>query len=242
VYRVKIILPVATDAYVGFVSRETACFALDPRFEFDIEVLAHGSESIECEYDSAMASPYIIEAAERAERDGFDGVVIYCFVDPAVKACKEMLGIPVVGAGEAGSLFGVLLGRRFSVLTVIKQTVALTREIVEGAVGPGQLASVRAVDIPVAELGSSADDLYGALLKCGREAVAEDGAEALVLGCTCMVGVAEKLQKEISATAGAFVPVVSPGAASLHLVQSLVLLNYRQSGVRFMPPPKKMRR
>jgi allantoin racemase len=240
-YKIKVILPVATDAYVDALSREMQGFALDPRFEYDIERLTHGSVSVECEYDCAMASPYVIEVAERAERDGFHAVVVYCAVDPAVKACKEALSIPVVGVGEAGGLYGVLLGRRFSVLTVLDNTVAVTREVIEDAVGSDFLVSIRSVDIPVADLSYSAEDLFQALLKCAREAVAEDCAEALVLGCTCMVGVAERLHAEVSKQTGAFIPVISPGAASLHLAQSLVLLNYRQSGLRFMPPPRKMR-
>jgi len=242
VFKIKVILPVATDAYVDGLTREMQLFSLDPRFEYDVEFLSHGPVSVECQYDCAMVSQYVVEAAERAEREGFHAVVVYCAVDPGIKACKEVLSIPAVGVGEAGSLYGLLLGGRFSVLTVLTNTIGVTREVFEGVVGSGHMVSVRSVEIPVADLGGSAEDLYQALLSIARLAVVEDGAQVLVLGCTCMVGVAERLQKEVSAATGVFVPVVSPGAAALHLAQSLVLMNYRQSGIKFMTPPRKVRK
>ncbi|NLS44281.1 MAG: hydrogenase expression protein HupH [Firmicutes bacterium] len=241
-YKIKIILPVATDRYNESVYKEIKGFSLDPRFEFEVESLSHGPISIECEYDCAIASPHIINVAEQAETDGFHGVVVYCFDDPAVKACKEKLEIPVVGAGEAGVHYSTLLGKKFSVLMTIKNAITVTREMVENTVGPGHLASIRVVDIPVAKLDSSADKLFEALLASAKDAICQDHAEALVLGCTGMLGMAEKLQEEISSDIGAFIPVISPGATALHLVQSLVLLNYRHSGLTFMTPPDKIRK
>ncbi len=37
-----------------------------------------------------------IRGAIEAEKDGFDGLIVYCGSDPAVKACREVVDIPVI--------------------------------------------------------------------------------------------------------------------------------------------------
>lgn len=239
--RIKVILPVCTRAFNDIVETELKNFSLDTRFLFNVEALPKGPASIECEYDVAVAAPYIIDVAEKAEKDGYDGVVVYCFDDPGVNACKEKLNIPVIGAGEAGALYGNMLGDRFSVLLTVENSVAVTRKMIEtNKLGDG-LASIRVTNIPVIELNQD-DSLFDALLKIAKEAIEVDHAEVLVLGCTGMVGVAPKLQNEVSKMIGRFIPVVSPGAAALHLMQSMILLGYKQSKLSFMTPPEKERR
>jgi allantoin racemase len=239
--RIKVILPVSTKLFNEIVEKELENFSLDTRISFDIESLPKGPASIECEYDVAVAAPYIIEVAEKAEKDGFDGVVIYCFDDPAVNACKERLNIPVIGAGQAGVLYGNLLGKSYSVLMTVENALMVTREMIETNKLSSGLASIRVTNIPVVELGQD-DSLFDTLLKTAKEAIENDNAEVLVLGCTGMMGIAERLQSEISNMMGRYIPVVSPGAAALHLMQTMILLGYKQSKLSFMMPPEKERR
>lgn len=54
--------------------------------------------------------------AVRAESEGYDAVVLYCFSDPAVDACREVVSIPVVGGGQASCLLAPLVGRQAGLL------------------------------------------------------------------------------------------------------------------------------
>ncbi len=239
--KIKIILPISTKLLNETVEKEIKNFSLDKRFIFDVESLPKGPISIECEYDVSLASPYIVKAAEKAEKDGFDGVVIYCFDDPAVNACKEKLDIPVIGAGEAGLHYGNLLGKRYSVLMTVKNAVTVTREIIETKKLDNNLASIKVTNIPVINLNKD-DNLFSSLLQVAEEAIDVDGAEVLILGCTGMVGVSKRLQIKISENIGQYIPVINPGSVALHMMQSMVLLNYKQSKISYMIPPEKERR
>ena len=67
----------------------------------DYTFIEYGPASIESVYDAEMAAPFIVRKVEEAEKNGYDAVVISCMMDPGVKASKEAVNIPVVGAREA---------------------------------------------------------------------------------------------------------------------------------------------
>ena len=57
--------------------------------ELESRIVEGGSESIECFYDSALAAPYILKLVQQGEKDGFDAIVLDCFLDPALSECRE---------------------------------------------------------------------------------------------------------------------------------------------------------
>ena len=59
-----------------------------------------------------------IEAALRAEAEGYDAFVIGHFQEPGLTECRGAVGIPVVGLGEATMLFACSLGRRIGLVTI----------------------------------------------------------------------------------------------------------------------------
>lgn len=65
--------------------------------ELESRIVEGGSESIECFYDSALAAPYILKLVQQGEKDGFDAIVLDCFLDPALSECRELVRIPVMG-------------------------------------------------------------------------------------------------------------------------------------------------
>ncbi|MCE6983569.1 racemase, partial [Pseudomonas frederiksbergensis] len=70
-------------------------------------------------------------------------------------------------------------------------------------------ASIRAIDCPVARL-SDVDVVLVKALEAGLAAVREDGAQALLLGCTGFMGVAERLSRLLEQDLGCYVPVLDP--------------------------------
>jgi len=89
--------------------------------------------------------------------------------------------------------------------------------------GMGDRARVRASDIPVLELENEASGAIGKLRAEIERALAEDGAEAIVLGCAGMTDLARELQAYYG------VPVVDGVAAAVKQAEALVSLGLSTS-------------
>ncbi|RBM06248.1 aspartate/glutamate racemase family protein [Streptomyces sp. PT12] len=201
--------------------------------------VASGPESIESAYDEALAGPGTLLAAVEAEREGADAVVIDCMGDPALEAARERLTVPVLGPGQTGMHLSALLGHRFTVLAVLPR---LTSRFEAAAARYGlasALASVRAVDVPVLAIESTGDELVARMAEQALAAVREDGAHVLLLGCTGMLGLAERLRPALDAAGLGGVPVVDPVPATVQVAAGLVRNGLRASGLSYPPPPRK---
>ena len=232
------IIPITSPALDAESEQEFASYAF-PGTEISVTHLDHGPASIESELDEAICLPDFLSKARQAEKEGYDAVISDCFLDPGVKAAREILSIPVVGAAEASMHFAASLGHRFSVVTVVPNIISSIENLAaEHGIG-NKLSSVRYVSIPVLELGDKAK-LIDALHREMVSAVKEDDAHVLVLGCTGMMGVAKEMERQLKRD-GYEIPVVDPAAASLKFAESLVSMKLKQSRLTYMPPPEKPR-
>lgn len=195
--------------------------------------LTFGTASIESRWDDAFAAPGIIDAATRAEAAGADAVVVNCMEDPAVDAAREVVRIPVVGPAEAAMHLALCVADRFSILTTEPADIPIVREMVERHRLEHRCASIRAVGLPVLGIGANEEDTLRRLLEAARSAV-EDGAAALVLGCTLFATLTDRLAAELPG-----IPVVDPLSAALHHAVTLVRLGISHSGVGYPAPDAK---
>lgn len=218
-----------------YIERMKKISNLCPGTELDTAAIEKGPASIESRYDEILAIPEIVRRVMEAEREGVDACVINCFGDPGVRACREVVGIPVVGPCEASLLLAASLCNRFSVITVLRNVIGMIEENARVYGLSEKLASVRAVEIPVLELHRMEEKTERALLEEGRKALEEDGAEVLILGCTGMTGMAERLSKELK------VPVVDPLPSAIKFAETLVSLRLTHSKLAFPQPPEKKR-
>lgn len=237
--RIRIVLPIVTTAFNQEVMKEAAQFAA-PDVALEVVNIQKGPASIESGFDEMLAAPAIVENVVRAEQEGCDGVFIDCFGDPGVVAAREMVSIPVVGAFQPAALTACALAGRWSVVTVLKNVVPMLRDLARRLGVEGNIASVRDIDTPVLEL-QDRDLFQKRLLVQIERAVSEDGAEAVILGCTGMMGVAAGLQREM-ARAGKPVPVIDPTASALGCLQLLVRGGLSHSKLCYRTPPAKERR
>ena len=74
-----------------------------------------------------------------------------------------------------------------------------------------------------------------------EKAVDEDGAEAIVLGCTGMMGLAQDLAEAMAAR-GRPVPVVDPTASAIGYLELLIRNGISHSPLTYPTPPEKERR
>ena len=194
--------------------------------------IPHGPDSMESAYDEAIAAPYILQQVVSAETEGCDAVVIDCAADPALRAAREISELPVVSAGEASYHAAMMVAGKFSVITVLPTTANEISDHLRMYGFSSRVASVRSANVPVLALEDEQEaekHLYAA----ARKAIDEDGAQAIVLGCTGMMAMRDSLEKRLG------VPVIEPYLAAIQFAASLVRMKLRQSRLSYIKGGQK---
>jgi allantoin racemase len=197
-----------------------------------------GPGSIESAFESTVAAPGTIAKILAAEREGVDAVVIDCMGDPGMHAAREVVRIPVVGPGETSMHVAAMLGHKFSVVTVLRRLRSSFEN--EAAVYglASKLASVRSVDIPVLDLESDIEVTRAMLVAEAHKAIEEDGAEAIVFGCTGLMGCATAVREGLLKI-GLDVPVIDPIPTAVSMAATLVRVGLSHSKLTYPLPPRK---
>ena len=182
----------------------------------------------------ALIGAYAVATLAAEHAAGHDAVVIAAFGDPGLGGLREVLPMPVLGLTESALASACLLGHRFSIIAISQRISAWYREVVEANGLIGRLASIRALDRPLASIGSVQADHAQELLALCERAVAEDGAEVIILAGAPLAGLARALRGRLP------VPVVDGVSSAVRHAESLVALapGKARSG-SFAPPPVK---
>jgi len=184
---------------------------------------AFGPASIEGYYDDAFAVPGLLVRIAEGEAQGADAHIIACFDDTGLDAARALAAAPVVGIGEAAFHYASLLCHRFSVITTLSRSVA----VIEGNLLRYGLdrrcAKVRATDIPVLALDDPSSNARARIAGEIAQALKDDGADAIVLGCAGMADLAASLASEFG------VPVVDGVAAAVTLAEGLAASKLKTS-------------
>jgi allantoin racemase len=196
-----------------------------------------GPETIESAYDEAYAIPPTLELVKKANREGYDAVILACFSDPGLEAAKEISEIPVIGIEESTLHVAAMLGARFSIMTPRKQRIACRKEHVHARGMDHFLASVRGLDLSVAETDADPVKTKKRILEVATAAAEEDGAEVIILGCAGMAGYAPELESRLG------VKVLDPSTVALKIAEAMADLGLKHSkmGLFAAPPQKKFK-
>jgi len=191
-----------------------------------------GPEGLASNYDEVVAGFELIKIVQAARDDGYDAVVIACFSDPGIVAAKELCDIPVVGIAEASIHMACMLGSKFTILTTSRKRVPSKALYVRYNGLESRLASVRALGVSVVETSHEPSKTKEAILNVAREAIEEDGAEVIILGCAGMAGYGQELEEKLG------VPVLDPNAVALKMAEAMVDLGLKPSKAGlFAHPP-----
>lgn len=232
--KLYILLPILHDEALEKVTREEIASAVSPGTEFKVDALEMGPASIETYLDEEVAAPWIVEKAIRADKAGYDAIIIDCMGDPAIHSVREAVRKPVVGPLMATTSLACNLGEKFSIITVLKESVPLFRRKIREYGLEHRLASVRYVNVPVLELESRRNEVRNQLIEESFQAMNE-GADSIILGCTGMIGMAKEMQQHLS------IPVIDPGVAQVKYAEMLVSLGLRHSPTAYPSPREKTR-
>ncbi|GGK67111.1 aspartate/glutamate racemase family protein [Nocardia camponoti] len=220
--RIRVVNPNTTRS-MTLAIEQCAKAVIAPGTLLDAVTSPTGPASIESHYDEALSVPGLLTAIQQGEADGVDGYVIACFGDPGLDAARELATGPVLGIAEAAMHTASHLGRGFSVVTTLARTMGRARDLAERYGMDRFCLGVHACELPVLALETDPRARAVVTQAC-RQAVEQDGSDAVVLGCAGMATLCARISDDIG------VPVVDGVAAATLTVQSLVTLGLRKSG------------
>ncbi|MGH6797228.1 MAG: aspartate/glutamate racemase family protein [Roseiarcus sp.] len=188
-----------------------------------------GPASIEGYFDEAFSIPGLLaEIGKAADADAF---VIACFDDTGLEAARCACAAPVIGIGEAAFHMASLIAAKFTVVTTLPRSIApIEHNLMKYGLAT-RCARVRASDVPVLALEEPGSHARFRIEAEIERALAEDGAEAIVLGCAGMTDLAHDLTKKTG------VPVLDGVACAVSLAESLVRIGLRTSKRNSYAPP-----
>jgi allantoin racemase len=232
--KILVINPNTTEAMTREIELQARRYA-GPDSEVEAISPRWGPASIEGHLEDELAAVAMLEAV--AERAGdYDGVIIACYGDPGLYAARELSPVPVVGIAEASMLMACMVAHRFSVVTVLPRIRPLIEDVVARYGLSARCASVRATALAVLDIERDPDAAEREITAQAREAIAQDGAEAICLGCAGMGPLDRRVQAALD------VPVIDGVAAAVKLLEALRgygLATSRVAAFR-QPEPKEL--
>jgi len=219
--RVLVVNPNTTESMtttIAAAAREAASGAT----EIVARTSALGPESIEGYYDEVFSIPGLLTEIAKGEREGAAAAIIACFDDTGLDAARAMAGIPVVGICEAALAMAGFIAKRFTVVTTLERSRVPVEELAR-RYGFAERAKVRAANIPVLSLEDPNSGARDRLRSEIANAIEEDKAEAIVLGCAGMADLARTLQGEFG------MPVIDGVGAAVKQAEALVALGLTTS-------------
>jgi allantoin racemase len=182
-----------------------------------IAISGMGPASVEGHADAALSVPTMLAAIMAAECAEFppSAIIIACFDDPGLLAAREVARAPVLGIAQSALQIAMLISARFSIITTLPRSVPVIEDLVQ-AYGAGHACrKVRSVDLSVLALEAAPDEAFARLVSEGRKAMAEDGAEAIILGCAGMAEMCADLSEALG------LPVIDGVVAAVKLAEAL---------------------
>jgi allantoin racemase len=232
--RIKYIIPFPFDD-VGLANRaaQVPKEILGADTEVECVTVRNCGALLDSYYDALVFDMYVTEAGLRAEDEGFDAVVMDTVSDSGLYALRSRLSIPVLGPGLVSYAVGIMLGKRFSIVTMWDKWTPLYEKNLDMYHLHEKCASIRSVNIPpdVESLFTGKEEeMFETLTAEAQKAIDEDGADVILLGSTTMHQAGDYMAKHLTA------PVVNPGPVAIKMAQTLVQLGLSHSKVAFPPP------
>jgi len=206
-------------------------FGADIGFEY--RSVRAGPVNYASHHDFVLADAANFEAGCRAQDEGFAAVCIDTMSDSGVAALRSVLDIPVFGPGKLSMLTALMLGERFSILTMTSRWKPLYKKALDELGLHHKCASVRAIEVAPdnqALLTGKEELVFPLLEQAGRKAIDEDGADVLILGSTTMHQAHAYLSARLP------VPVINPGPLTYKLAQAALGLGLSHSRVAYPKP------
>ncbi len=238
--KLLVINPNISEDVTALIEAE-ALRSASPGTEILVQTAGHGVEYIETRFESLIAAgavaEIIAEHCAHSSTGRVDGVVVAAFGDPGMPALKELADVPVIGITEAALCAAALQGQRFAIIAISDRIKAWYQDCVDHFGLSSRLVSIRSINESLNAIGSVQTDFKDTLLTLSRQAVAEDGADVVILAGAPLAGLARELAGQIP------VPVVDGISAGIRMAEAVVgMASGPHRASSFAPPPPKGRK
>jgi Asp/Glu/hydantoin racemase len=232
--RVLVIVPFAmSPEHLALRREQLQGIELSAQLQFEFRPVKAGPVNYSSHHDFVLADVANFEAGCRAQDEGFSAVCIDTMSDSGVAALRSVLDIPVFGPGKVSMLAALMLGERFSILTMASRWKPLYKKALDELGLHHKCASVRAIEVAPdnqALLAGKEEDVFPLLEAAARRAIEEDGADVLILGSTTMHQSHAWLSQRLP------VPVINPGPLSYKMAEAALGLGLAQSRQAYPRP------
>ncbi len=191
-------------------------------------------------YDRGLTSLAYVDCAIEAEKAGFDAVFINTVGDYGIDEIRSATDMLVVGAGEATMAMCANVGRYFSIVTIWPPKLNFIYEerlrgtgmenrcaSIRNVLGDAEVDGLAGAGAAVSSLKDGNADLKDRIVEEIEAAILEDGADTIMLGCTCMAPVGPEIAERVS------VPVLESMRTGYKTVEALLALNAKPSRIAF---------
>jgi allantoin racemase len=169
--------------------------------------------------NSLSAGPLVAEIAIKAEADGYDAVVPFGTLDAGVELSRNLVRIPIVGAGQSVMHLAVQLSNRLGVIAYEEKSMPFMRKQMHAWRVADSVVAMRSVQVPLMESTRNRDAIRERFIRCAREMIDDHDVEIIVPMGVTMVPVQyapEEFEKELG------VPVMDALKTSIQTAEMMV--------------------
>ena len=222
-----------TSASVSALLQSHATRHAGPGVEVHTTTARFGAPYIACESSYAVAGHAVLDAwaqtqlepeSQMPQTAPFTHILIGCFGDPGLMALRENCAVPVTGLAEAAFVAAAKTGR-FAIVTGGARWQPILERLANSLGFGDQLAGIHTVAPSGAEMARAPEAAQALLTLACQQAVAQFGAQAVIVGGAGLAGIATRIQPAVD------VPLIDSVAAgvqhALHGSQATTPTNRR---------------
>lgn len=225
--RIAFINPFGTAVYDEIVAQTLTPYALSDT-DLTISHLSGVPKNIDFYYPRHLIELVVCKAARKLEKQGFDAIIVGCCSDPGVKIARELVDLPVVGPLEAAVNHASYFGHHYSVVTDSRKAVSRVADLVR-FYGGTNCRGVHCIDQWVSGMLKDTAGAVASAAEVCEHALAMDGSEVAILGCTIIGACLEQEQQRTGLYAD--LPILNPNLLALKAAETLADL-YRHGKYR----------
>lgn len=222
--RINFINPFGTPVYNDLIA-ETLTPYLNDGNELVVTNTENCPEDCDWWYPKHLVEEEVFECVMKAEKDGFDAVIIGCCNDPGVRTARELVNIPVVGPLEATMQHASYFGHDYLLVTDHRKSAAHMRDLVRLYGTEAHCKDVRYINWYVTDMINDHEGVARDALRASAAAMEDGGVEAVILACTIISACTEKWLLESGEKRQT--TILNPNTFALKMAESLAVLNAR---------------
>jgi allantoin racemase len=185
--------------------------------------------------NSLSAGPLVAEVAIKAEATGYDAVVPFGTLDAGIELSRNLVKIPMVGAGQSVMHLGAQLSNRLGVVAYEDKSIPFMRKQMHAWRVADYVVGIRGIGIPLPESSKNRDAMRGHFIEVARYLIDQCDAEIIVPMGVTMVPVQyspQEMEQELG------VPVMNALMTSIQTAEMMVRMGLTHS-VKTYPRPAK---